>query len=162
MMPLEPENQKHLEAAQGYVELGMFMDANEELENIDPEVRHLAEILVVRLEIHRALQKWELMQAVAKKLAEYDPDDVQWWVSWAYATRRAESIDAARHILALAIDIHPRKAILHYNLACYECQLGDITAAKKHLDKTFRLDPKYRIFALDDDDLMPMWMMLGE
>jgi len=47
-------------------------------------------------------------------------------------------------------------------LACYECQLGDIAAAKKYLDKTFRLDPKYRIIALDDDDLMPMWMMLGD
>jgi len=41
-------------------------------------------------------------------------------------TRQAESIDAARHILALALNNHPRKAIVHYNLACYECQLGDI------------------------------------
>lgn len=94
-MPLEPENQKHLEAARGFVELGMFMDANEELENIDPEVRHLPETLAVRLEIYRSLQRWELMQAVAKKLNHWDPDEVQWWISWAYATRRAECIDAA-------------------------------------------------------------------
>jgi tetratricopeptide (TPR) repeat protein len=161
-MSLEAENQKHLEAAQGFVELGMFMDANEELEEIDPEVRHLPEILAVRLEIYRALQKWELMQVVAKKLSQYDPDEVQWWISWADATRQAESIDAARHILALALNNHPRKAIVHYNLACYECQLGDITAAKKYLDKAFKLDPKYSIVARDDEDLMPMWMMLGD
>jgi len=67
-----------------------------------------------------------------------------------------------RHILALALTNHLRKAIVHYNLACYECQLGDIAAAKKYLAKTFMLDPKYRIHALEDDDLVPMWMMLGE
>ena len=123
-MSLEPENQNHLEAAQGYVELGMFMDAEEELENIDPEVRHLAEILVVRLEIYRAFQKWELMQTVAKKLNQWDPDEVQWWISWAYATRRAENIEAAKTILLDAVKNHPKAALVHYNLACYECQLG--------------------------------------
>jgi len=35
-------------------------------------------------------------------------------------------------------------------------------AAKKCLDKAFRLDPKYRIFALDDDDLSPMWLLMGD
>jgi len=40
-MPLEPKNQKHIEAAQGYVELGMFMDANEDIVNSEPEDRPL-------------------------------------------------------------------------------------------------------------------------
>jgi hypothetical protein len=30
------------------------------------------------------------------------------------------------------------------------------------VDKTFRLDPKYKIMALDDEELMPMWLMLEE
>jgi len=52
-MPLEPEDQNHLTAAQGYVELGMFLDANAELDELDPGVRHLPEVLGVRLEIYR-------------------------------------------------------------------------------------------------------------
>jgi hypothetical protein len=33
---------------------------------------------------------------------------------------------------------------------------------KAYLDKAFRLNPRCRITALDDEDLMPMWLMLGE
>jgi hypothetical protein len=40
---------------------------------MDAEVRHVPEVLEVRVEIYRALKKWELMQTVAKKLTEADP-----------------------------------------------------------------------------------------
>ena len=46
-----------------------FFDANDELENIDPEVRHVPEGLVVRCSFYHALKKWKLMQTVAKQLA---------------------------------------------------------------------------------------------
>ena len=64
-MPLVDDVLKHLTAAQGYVEMGMFMDANAELEEIDAEVRHEPEVLEVRVQIYRALDKCELMQTVA-------------------------------------------------------------------------------------------------
>jgi thioredoxin-like negative regulator of GroEL len=109
-MPLEPEEQRHVTAAQGYVELGMFLDADTELNKVDADVRHLPEVLAVRIEVYGALKKWELMQTVAKKLAQYDPDDPQWAVSWAYATRRADSIEAARVILVNAVEQFPKAA----------------------------------------------------
>ena len=56
-MPLVENDLKHLTAAQGYVELGMFLDANAEVEEIDPEVRHVPEVLEVRVKIYRALKK---------------------------------------------------------------------------------------------------------
>jgi hypothetical protein len=102
-MPLEPEEQRHVTAAQGYAELAMYLDADAELDEIDPEVRHVPEVLAVRIHIYRALKKWELMQTVAKKMALYDPDEADWTISWAYATRRADSIEAARLILVDAI-----------------------------------------------------------
>src|SRR5687767_14731948 len=83
--------------------LGCIWMPNAELEEIDPDVRHVPEVLEVRLEIYRALEKWELMQVVARKLAQYDPTDIQWTVSWAYATRRAECIEAAKAILLEAV-----------------------------------------------------------
>ena len=75
-MPLsEEEQQKHIDAAQGFMELGMFLDADGELERIDPFCRHLPEVLEVRVQIYSALKKWELVEVVAKKLADYDPED---------------------------------------------------------------------------------------
>ena len=43
-MPLEPPDQQHWKAAVGYVELGMFQEANLELEKIDPFCRAAPEV----------------------------------------------------------------------------------------------------------------------
>jgi Tfp pilus assembly protein PilF len=159
-MPLTPDDQRHLTAAEGFAELGMYLDANAELEEIDAEVRHVAEVLAVRLEIYRGLEKWELMRTVAGRLAANDPDNAQWSISLAYATRRAQSIEAAKSILIEAVERLPKEPILHYNLACYECQLGDIEVAKARLEHACKLSDKCRLMALDEADLEPLWAAL--
>ena len=60
----------HLSAAQGYAELGMPLNAATELDLLTPDVRPLPEVLDVRLEVFWVAGKWELMQVVAKLLAE--------------------------------------------------------------------------------------------
>src|SRR5581483_8483791 len=112
--------ERQITAAQGYVELGMHWDANEELERLDPEHKILPEVVAIRVQICRALKQWERMQTVAKMMALHEPTEVQWTVDWAYATRRADSIEEARLILLEAVERIPTAAILHYNLACYE------------------------------------------
>ena len=52
-MPLEPPDQQYWQAAVGYVELGMFAEADLELDKIDPFCRALPEVLAVRLAIYR-------------------------------------------------------------------------------------------------------------
>jgi len=52
-LPLEPSEQKHLTAAEGFLALGMYDDANAALEAIDPFCRRLPEVLAVRLGIIR-------------------------------------------------------------------------------------------------------------
>jgi lipopolysaccharide biosynthesis regulator YciM len=101
-MPLELPDQQHWRAAVGYVELGMFQDANEQLEKIDPFNRAAPEVLAVRLAIYHGLKKWELMQEIAKRLVEFQPDDLQWTISLAYATRRADSIHGVCDVHAYA------------------------------------------------------------
>src|SRR5947199_10276721 len=101
-MTLEPPDQQFFTAACGYVQLQMFDEANEELEKVDPFLRAAPEILALRIEIYRGLEKWELMAELAKRLTEFQPDDPQWPVSLAYATRRANSIEAAKEILLSA------------------------------------------------------------
>ncbi len=149
-MPLDRPDLQHLNAAQGFAALGMYEEGNAELEQIDPFCRALPEVLHVRLEIYRGASKWELMQAVAKKLAEYDPNEPQWVISRAYATRRAESLEAANKVLADAVTRFPKEPIIEYNLGCYACQLGDFKSAREHLKRAFTLEPKCREMALDD------------
>ena len=50
---------------------------------------------------------------------------------------------------------------IRYNLACYECQLGDLAVAKQHLKAATKADTKFRGMALDDPDLEPLWSEIG-
>jgi tetratricopeptide (TPR) repeat protein len=159
-VPLEPPDQRHCEAALGYTELGMFEDANTELECIDPFNRAAPEVLAVRVAVYHGLKKWDALQVVAAQLAEYEPTNVQWTVSLAYATRRTASIGAARNILLTARHQFPSEAIIPFNLACYYCQLGDLPTAKDYLRRAFEIDPHWRLAALEDRDLEPLWSTL--
>jgi hypothetical protein len=78
---LELQDRHHCEAALGYCELGMFDDANTELERIDAFNRAAPEVLGVRVAIYHGLKKWDALQVVAAKLAEFEPTNVQWTVS---------------------------------------------------------------------------------
>jgi len=156
-MLLEPPDQQYCQAAVGYVELGMFVEADAELDKIDPFCRAAPEVLAVRIEIYRGLKKWELMQQIAKRLKEFQPDNVQWTISLAYATRRAFSIDVAMEILIDAEAKFPREPAIPYNLACYCCQLGEMETAKRYLKKAFEIDLNWRMAALEDEDLRPLW-----
>jgi len=155
-MPLEFKDLHRLRAAHGYADLGMYADAGAELDEISPEHAGLPEILAVRVAIHAGLRQWDAMQAIAKNLAESDPANSQWPISWAYATRRAQSIAAAKIILLDAAQKHPDEPMIRYNLACYECQLGNLEVAKDLLDEALFMEPKCRAFALEDPDLMPL------
>lgn len=156
-MPLEFPDQKHFQEACGYAQLGMWDDANTALENVDAFSRAAPEILALRVEIYRSLEKWELMAEIARRLAEFQPNEVQWRVDFAYAVRRCQSVEAAREILLAAESRFPNEAIIKYNLACYSCVLNELDAAKGFLKRCFSIEPRWKIHALDDEDLQPLW-----
>jgi tetratricopeptide (TPR) repeat protein len=160
-MPLEKSGQQLVRSAHGYIELGMFEEANAELEEIDSFCRHLPEVLLARLAIYHGLKKWELLAVVAKKLVEWNPKEPGFFVELAYATRRAESIHAAHAILTRAAGLHPADATIEFNLACYEAQMGSLDRAKAHLKRATEIDARFRLMALDDPDLEPIWASLS-
>ena len=143
----------HLQAAVGYLELGMPLDANDEIEAIEPEMKTLSEVLAVRVEIFRALSKWELMEVVARQLAFQQPDEPQAFISLAFATRRAIGVQEALAVLARVANRFPSCATILYNLACYAAVLGHLQVARNRLAEATKLEPTYRKMALDDPDL---------
>ena len=151
-MHLKPEDLQHLTAAHGYCELKMYLDADEELERIHADVRHLPEVIAARLKIYDGM-----MHVMVKNLVEYDPDNEQWWTALANATRWTENIEAAKSILLEGLKKHPKEAIIYYDLACYECLLGDLKLAKNCLEHAIKIDKHCHITALDDEDFRPLW-----
>ena len=163
--PLEPPDSHHLLAAQGWAELGNFAEADAELKNIAPAWRAHPQVLAVRYEIYAWSHRWDLAAEVAEMLVGAFADHASAWVSLAYAVRRKTGggISQAREILTKARSLFPAERLIPYNLACYDCQLGDEAGALQWLRQAIALGNKQEIkqMALKDMDLQPLWAAIG-
>jgi len=145
--------QRRLDAVHGFITLGMFQDALDEIENLPPEFRSDDVVLALRIEIFQGLEKWESCRVLAESLAMRSPENSGWWLSWSFALRREQSVEAAQAVLREAAEIHPTVAMIAYNLACYACVLGEIAEAKELLKRAVVMDESFKKMALDDPDL---------
>ena len=83
--PLQPPDSHHLQAAQGWVELGNHIEADAELDNIAANLRAHPDVLNVRWEIYAAAKKWEATLDIAAAVIQLDPEDPLGWVHRSYA-----------------------------------------------------------------------------
>ena len=163
MKALQPPDSHHLQAAQGWLELGNHAEADAELDNIAASSRAHPDVLKVRWEIYAAAKKWEAAVDIAAALIQLDPEDPLGWVHRSYALHELKRTAEARDNLLRVVDKFPLDATMPYNLACYECQLGNLERAKQWLSKAFALGDakKMRLMALEDPDLEPLWREAG-
>ena len=49
------------------------------------------------------------------------------------------------------------EAVFHFMLACYDSALGHLDEAREGLKRAFELDQDFRLKALDESDLAPVW-----
>jgi len=166
MKPLEPPDSHYLSATIGWLGLGNVAEAGAELEKIAPLFQSHPDVLAVQFDIHASTGKWDAAAEIAGTLTRLEPEEPGAWISLAYATRRKAGggIPLARAILIQAQRTFPRKPIIAYNLACYDCQLGDLNAARSWLKKACALGDARKIkhMALQDPDLEPLWPDLRE
>ena len=153
---MDRKAQKHLSYANGYRQLGMFADAHSELAKIHPDFQEIKEVYVSSLAISSDEKDWEKVVELGRYLATTFPDEVEWWVQWAYALRRSDSVDAARDILESALVVFPVEPCLHYNLGCYACIDGELDLAKGWLTRAIELESDYKLMAMDDEDLVDL------
>jgi Flp pilus assembly protein TadD len=104
-----------------------------------------------------AAKKWDMAAAVASHLVKVEPENAGWWISLAYSVRRIEGIEKAAAILLRAQAIHPKIAMIAFNLACYASVTGRMEDAKERLRNAIALDKDIRGLAIDDEDLRPLW-----
>ena len=135
----------------------MFDEAAQVLEEIEPEEKARNEVLGARVNLYIAAKKWDMAAAVASHLVKVEPENAGWWISLAYALRRTESVEKAEAILLQAQAIHPKVAMIAFNLACYASVTGRMEEAKERLRHAIELDKDIRGLALDDEDLKPLW-----
>src|SRR5215813_3739694 len=82
--PLQPPDSLHVQAAQGWLELGSPVESNAELEKVTPELHRHPDVLKIRWEIHAAEHQWEAALKVAEALIELEPEEALGWVHKSY------------------------------------------------------------------------------
>lgn len=163
MEPLTRPDILHLEAAQGWLGLGNWHEANEELDQIAPRMRAHPDVLCVRYEVYAAAGKWEMAAEIARAISELVPHDPFGWVHFAYSLHVLKRTKEAWNVLLPVADKFPGIPTIPYNLACYACQLGNLKDASEWLKKAIETGSKrdIKLMALDDPDLRPLWDRIG-
>jgi hypothetical protein len=72
-------------------------------------------------------------------------------------TDHGPTTQTPRHGRRIRRSLHPSCAVLHYNMACYECLLGDIPEARRRLSVACKMGKEWKTGALTDPDLKTMW-----
>ena len=159
-----PADRRHLEAAQGWLGLGNWHEANEELEEIRANMRDHPEVLKVRYEVYAAAQRWEPAADIAEAIAQLYPDSPFGVIHCAYALHELDRTQEALNVLLPAAHRFPKEFTIAYNLACYTCVLGDRKAAWQWLEKAIELrdTAETKSMALNDPDLESIWTEIQE
>ena len=127
------------------------------LEEIEPEEKTRNEVLGARVNLYMTAKKWDTAAAVASHLVKVRPENADWWISLAYAVRRTDCVENAEAILLREQAIHPKVALIAFNLAFYVSVTGRMEEAKAEPRHAIALDKDVRRLAIDDEDLEPLW-----
>lgn len=161
MKTIEPPDSHHVSAAVGWMELGDWRSALEDLEKVAPEFRSHPAVLLVEYEASAKGENWVRAAEVAGTLVDVFPGEPQFWIWQAYASRRMPNggIPLAKDILSKAQQCVPGEPLISYNIGCYECQLGNLGSARQWLEKAFAIGNRQTLktLALEDRDWEPMW-----
>ena len=115
--PLEPPDSMYLRAAQGWLELGNHLEANEELERIAPELRAHPDVLEVRWHIYAQAKKWDVCVDLAGAIIKLDRDRAEPWIHRSFALHELKRTQEAFDQLLPVADRFPQVWTIPYNLA---------------------------------------------
>ncbi len=158
-MKLELPDSHHLEAAAGWLELGNWREANEEIEQVFPAGKVHPDVLDLRCKIYTAAQKWDYVIEVARTICRLQTTVPDGALHLAGALRKLDRISEAHEVLERVADDFPKDWRICFELACCCCRLGDKRKAlwwlENAIDTAGVLD--IRMKALDEPDLETLW-----
>ena len=131
----------------------MFDDALEELDSLPAEAQHHPIVVEMRLVALMQAHRWPLALAAAQELCRLRSDAPSGFIHAAFCLHELGRTAEAREMLLKGPPTIDAESNYHYNLACYECVLGNLDSAQAHLKKSFTMDAKYREYAKTDPDL---------
>ena len=151
------EWQRPLLAADGYLYLGLPVLALRELETIEDEAQDSSPVLRARVRVLLHLKRWEEANSLSEEGNSLYPEENEFTVQRAFALHQLKKGTDAVQVLLNAPEWLRRTGILHYNLACYEAQLGDLTTARQCIKAAIEINSSFKKNARTDPDLARLW-----
>jgi len=149
-----PDNM-HLNAAEGWVELGNCEEANWELAQITTQFQMHPFVLEVRYKIYAEQKRWDKALEMAQAVRHMLPENAWGYFHLAFALHELKRTQEAYDTVVPIVGQFPDDYLMRFNLACYACQLGKQEEALDWLKKAADLagDIDIRKQALEDPDL---------
>jgi len=156
-----PPDSHHLEAAQGWLELGNHLEANEELDQITPELRAHPDVLELRWQIYARAQKWDACVDLANAIIKLMPNRAVGWIHRSFALHAlGRTQDAFDNVLPVA-EKFSKEWRVPYNLGCYCAQITRLEESEAWIKKAIEIDTRaVQQASIDDPDLKPLWIYL--
>lgn len=147
------DTERRIIAAQGYVELGLFAEARDEL-SVLPEILHeRTDVIEVTVLCLMGEHRWEEALAFARRLCVTEPEEPGGFIHAAYCLHEMGRTREAVDVLVRGPASLQGKAVFFYNMGCYRARLGEMDAAVEMLQKAFSKDESLRRSARRDPDL---------
>jgi predicted Zn-dependent protease len=162
IQPLEAPDALHLQAAEGWIGLGNYADANDELEQIAAANRAHPDVLQLRWRIYADARKWDACLDIATALTTMTPERRFGWIHRAHALDKLGRTLEAKDLLTSVVNDFEVNSTMPYHLAQYCARLGQIDQAKQWLGKAllaadgFEAVNRLRKMALEDRNLEPL------
>lgn len=153
-MTPDPSHERSIIAAQGYLELGMFVHARKEVEQLPQALHGRADVLEILALSLMGESRWEEALSVASDLCVLQPSEPSGYIHKAYCLHEMGRTAEALVVLLSGPEALKRKSVFFYNVGCYHARLGQIDEAMKMLRKSFELDAALRKSARRDPDLV--------
>ena len=142
-----------LQAATGWLELGLADEALYEMETLPTGVRRQRQVLEVTLAAQMVGQKWNPASDTARLLCLKASNEPMFFLRAAFCLHETGDTLAACNWLLRGPKTLFEMAIFHYNLACYLWILGKGSRARSHLKQAITMDESFLEAAREDRDL---------
>ena len=143
---------RQLQAATGYLELGLPLRALEILESRADWATMQFEASFCTGEALRALERHKEALRPLEIAAKLQPDHIGVAIALGWCYKRTHRLAQAIDALERAARHHPKEGLLRYNLACYWSLAGKAAKALEQLAEALKLEPELRYLVAAETD----------
>lgn len=155
--PQSPETHKALQAAEGYVFLGLHREALKQLDTVPEVEQENPDVMVARIRVLLHLRRYPAAARLSARGESLYRDEDEFTVQRAFALNQLDKGDEAREVIKGAPEWLRRTGILHYNLGCYEARWGNIEVARQCVQDAIEINAAIRKNLKQDPDLAELW-----